>query len=91
VVKAYNKYKDKNFTILSVSLDEDKNRWLRAIKQDGLTWTHVSDLHGWSNEVAVQYNIRSIPSNFLVDPQGRIVARNLRGGALEAKLNEILK
>jgi peroxiredoxin len=91
VVKAYNKYKDKNFTILSVSLDEDKNRWLHAIKQDGLTWTHVSDLHGWSNEVAVQYNIRSIPSNFLVDPQGRIIARNLRGPALEDKLDEILK
>lgn len=91
VVKAFNKYKDKNFTILSVSLDEDKNRWVRAISQDGLAWTHVSDLQGWNNGVAVQYGIRSIPSNFLVDPQGRIVARNLRGGALDAKLNEILK
>lgn len=91
VVKAFNKYKGKNFTILSISLDDDKNRWLHAIKQDGLNWTHVSDLHGWSNEVAVQYGIRSIPSNFLVDPQGRIIARNLRGSALEDKLGEILK
>lgn len=91
VVKAFNKFKNKNFTILSVSLDEDKTRWLRAINQDGLSWTHVSDLQGWNNGVAVQYGIRSIPANFLVDPQGRIVARNLRGVALEAKLNEILK
>jgi peroxiredoxin len=91
VVKAFNKFKSKNFTILSVSLDEDKTRWVRAINQDGLSWTHVSDLQGWNNGVAVQYGIRSIPSNFLVDPQGRIVARNLRGEALEAKLNEILK
>jgi peroxiredoxin len=91
VVKAFNKFKSKNFTILSVSLDDDKARWTRAINQDGLAWTHVSDLHGWSNEVAVQYNIRSIPANFLVDPQGRIIARNLRGEALEAKLSEILK
>jgi len=91
VVKVFNKYKSKNFTVLGVSLDEDKSRWTRAINQDGLSWTHVSDLQGWNNGVAVQYGIRSIPSNFLVDPQGRIVARNLRGGALEAKLNEILK
>lgn len=91
VVNAFNKFKNKNFTILSVSLDQDKTRWVRAINQDGLAWTHVSDLQGWNNGVAVQYGIRSIPANFLVDPQGRIVARNLRGVALEAKLNEILK
>ncbi|WP_291909680.1 TlpA disulfide reductase family protein [Chitinophaga sp. CB10] len=90
VVKAYNKYKDKNFTILGVSLDQDKDRWLRAITQDGLAWTQVSDLKGWGNEVAVQYGIQSIPSNFLIDPTGKIIARNLRGEALEAKLAELL-
>ncbi|RAJ87645.1 peroxiredoxin [Chitinophaga dinghuensis] len=91
VVKAYNKYKDKNFTILGVSLDENKDRWLGAITQDGLAWTQVSDLKGWGNEVAVQYGIQSIPSNFLVDPNGKIIARNLRGEALEAKLAELLQ
>jgi peroxiredoxin len=91
VVKAYNKFKSKNFTILGVSLDSDKSRWVRAIDQDGLAWTHVSDLQGWGNEVAQQYGIRSIPANMLIDPDGRIVARNLRGEALEAKLNELLK
>ncbi|GAA0540968.1 TlpA disulfide reductase family protein [Chitinophaga japonensis] len=91
VVKAYNKFKNRNFTILGVSLDQDKTRWVRAISQDGLAWTHVSDLQGWNNEVAVQYGIRSIPANFLIDPQGRIIARNLRGEDLEAKLEEILK
>ncbi|KAA2241773.1 AhpC/TSA family protein [Chitinophaga agrisoli] len=91
VVKAFNRFKSKNFTILSVSLDNDKSRWLQAINHDGLSWTHVSDLHGWGNEVAVQYGIQSIPANFLVDPQGRIIARNLRGPELEARLGEILK
>jgi peroxiredoxin len=91
VVKAYNKYKDKNFTILGVSLDDNRDRWLRAINQDGLHWTQVSDLRGWGNEVAVQYGIQSIPSNFLVSPEGKIIARNLRGEDLEAKLQELLK
>ncbi|HVI47568.1 MAG TPA: TlpA disulfide reductase family protein [Chitinophaga sp.] len=91
VVKAYNKYKGKNFTILGVSLDEDRDRWLRAINQDGLTWTQVSDLRGWGNEVAQQYGVQSIPTNFLVDPDGRIIARNLRGEQLEAKLEQVLK
>ncbi|MBO9727726.1 MAG: AhpC/TSA family protein [Chitinophaga sp.] len=91
VVKAYNKYKDKNFTILGVSLDDNRDRWLRAISQDNLHWTQVSDLRGWGNEVAVQYGIQSIPSNFLVSPDGKIIARNLRGEELEAKLEEVLK
>lgn len=90
VVKAYNKFKSRNFTILGVSLDNDKTRWMRAINQDGLAWNHVSDLQGWGNEVAVQYGIRSIPANLLINPEGRIVARNLRGEALEAKLTELL-
>ncbi|MET3880706.1 AhpC/TSA family protein [Chitinophaga sp. OAE865] len=91
VVKAYNRFKDKNFTILGVSLDDNRERWLRAISQDGLAWTQVSDLRGWGNEVAVQYGVQSIPTNFLVDPAGKIIARNLRGEELEAKLEQLLK
>ncbi|WP_247654961.1 MULTISPECIES: TlpA disulfide reductase family protein [Chitinophaga] len=91
VVKAYNKYKSRNFTILGVSLDNDRDRWLRAVKQDGLAWTQVSDLKGWGNEVAVQYGIQSIPANMLIGPDGTILARNLRGEELEQKLQEVLK
>ncbi|WP_374165723.1 redoxin domain-containing protein [Arcticibacter sp. MXS-1] len=92
VVKAYNKYKDKNFTVLGVSLDRQngKDAWLKAIKDDGLTWTHVSDLKFWQNEVAVKYGIQSIPKNFLIDPQGKIIATDLRGEELDSKLAEIL-
>lgn len=92
VVLAYNKFKDKNFTILGVSLDREnqKEAWLKAIKDDGLTWTQVSDLKFWNNEVARLYNVRSIPQNFLVDPAGKIVAVNLRGAELERKLTEVL-
>lgn len=93
VVKAYNQYKDKNFTILGVSLDNGngKQNWLNAIKKDGLTWTHVSDLKGWDNAVSRLYGIRSVPQNVLLDPNGKIIAKNLRGKALEDKLAEILK
>jgi peroxiredoxin len=91
VVKAYNKFKDKNFTVLGVSLDSNKDRWLAAIKQDNLAWTQISDLKGWGNEAAQLYNINAIPANLLIDPQGRIVGKNLRGAALEAKLDQILK
>ncbi|ASZ11434.1 MULTISPECIES: TlpA disulfide reductase family protein [Chitinophaga] len=91
VVKAYQQYKNKNFAILGVSLDNDKSRWLHAVEKDGLEWTQVSDLRGWGNEVAVQYGIQSIPANFLVDPDGKIIARNLRGSALEARLAQIFK
>lgn len=91
VVAAYNKYKDKNFTIFGVSLDEEKSRWVQAIKQDKLTWTQVSDLKGWSNAAAAMYGVRGIPQNFLLDPKGNIIAANLRGAALEQKLAEVLK
>jgi peroxiredoxin len=91
VVKAYNAYKDKNFTILGVSLDNSKEAWLKAIQDDGLVWNHVSDTKGWQNAVAALYNIRSIPQNLLLDPEGKIVAKNLRGEELSAKLKEILK
>jgi thiol-disulfide isomerase/thioredoxin len=91
VVAAYNKFKDKNFTILGVSLDGDKDRWLQAIKSDGLTWTHVSDLKKWESVAARDYGIESIPANFLVDKDGKIIARDLRGTELEARLAEVLK
>lgn len=91
VVEAFNRYKDKNFTVLGVSLDRGKPEWLEAIKADGLAWTHVSDLKFWSNAVAQQFNIGSIPQNFLIDPQGKIVGKNLRGSALEMKLAKLLK
>lgn len=92
VVVAFNKYKDRKFTVLGVSLDRPDGRdaWMKAIKKDNLTWTHVSDLKYWENAVVKQYGIRSVPSNLLIDPQGKIVAKNLRGEALEKKLAEIL-
>lgn len=94
VVAAYNKYKDKGFTILGVSLDNPgkKDAWLKAIEDDNLgQWTNVSELKGWKSEVVGLYNIEGIPQNFLLDKEGRIVAAGLRGEALEAKLEELLK
>lgn len=93
VVKAFNKFKDHGFHILSVSLDRPgaKDKWLKAIHDDHLEWTHVSDLKFWDNEVAKEYGIQAIPQNLLIDPDGKIVAKNLRGDELEEKLGEILK
>jgi peroxiredoxin len=91
VVAAYRMYKDKNFTILGVSLDNDKDKWLKAIAQDKLNWTHISDLKGWESIAARDYSISSIPSNFLIDPSGKIIARDLRGPDLENMLQEVLK
>lgn len=91
VVTAYNQYKNKNFTVLGVSLDRDRNKWLEAIKADDLTWTHVSDLKFWQNAVAQLYRIGSIPANMLIDPNGKIIARDLRGEALQAQLKQLLK
>jgi peroxiredoxin len=91
VVSAYNKFKDKNFTVLGVSLDKARQAWVDAIKMDNLTWGHVSDLKGWQNAVAQQYQIYSIPQNFLLDPAGKVIAKNLRGPALDQKLATILK
>jgi peroxiredoxin len=90
VVAAFNKFRDKNFTIVSVSLDRSRESWLQAIREDNLSWTQVSDLKFWSNEVAVKYRIQSIPQNFLIGPDGKIVGKNLRGPALESKLCELL-
>ncbi len=91
VVSAYQKFKDKNFTVLGVSLDKAKQAWLDAIKMDNLSWTHVSDLQGWNNAVSRQFNIFSIPQNFLINPQGKIVAKNLRGEFLDQTLSKILQ
>ncbi len=90
VVKVYNKYKDKGFDILSVSLDNNKDRWLNAIKADGLEWNHVSDLKGWKSVVTPQYKVTGIPKTYLLDKNGIIIAKDLRGPALERKLAEVL-
>jgi peroxiredoxin len=89
VVRMYNKYKDQGFEILGVSLDRKKDAWLKAIEKDGLTWKHVSDLRGWKNAAAQAYSVSSIPHTVLLDRDGKIIARNLRGPMLEAKLEEI--
>jgi thiol-disulfide isomerase/thioredoxin len=91
VVQMYNKYKDKGFDILGVSLDSNRDKWLDAIAKDGLIWRHVSDLKGWSNAVAQQYGVNSIPHTILLDREGKIIARGLRGPALEQKLAEIFR
>ncbi|QEH42867.1 TlpA disulfide reductase family protein [Chitinophaga sp. XS-30] len=92
LLKAYNKYKEKNFTILGVSLDDEDGRraWLGAVKQDRMPWTQVSDLEGFKSKAAVMYGVTAIPTNFLIDPSGKIIARNLRGEELEKKLGEII-
>ena len=89
VVMAYNKFKDKGFDILGVSLDNNKDKWLKAVEKDKLTWTHVSDLQGWDNSVAMLFGVRSIPTNLLIDREGKIIAKNLRGIDLENKLKEV--
>lgn len=93
VVKAYNAFKDKNFTVLGVSLDGERQKeaWLKAIKDDGLVWEQVSDLKAWDSAAAKLYMVRAIPQNFLLGPDGKIVAKNLRGEELQSRLNEILK
>ncbi|MBE7172331.1 MAG: TlpA family protein disulfide reductase [Williamsia sp.] len=91
VVKAYQAFKDKNFTILGVSLDKEKDSWVKAIKDDGLSWNHVSDLKYWNSKAVEIYNFEGIPYNVLVDPQGKVVAENLRGFDLENKLQGLLK
>lgn len=92
VVKAFNKYNSKGFSVLGVSLDRPgaKDAWLKAIHDDNLTWTHVSDLQFWNNEAAKLYGIQSIPQNFLLDPTGKIIGKNLRGEDLDRKLEEVL-
>ena len=92
VVESFKKFNKKNYTVLGVSLDRpgQKEKWVNAIHEDNLTWTHISDLQFWNNSAALLYKVKGIPQNFLIDPQGKIVAKNLRGPALDAKLCELL-
>jgi peroxiredoxin len=91
VVAAYNQFKNKNFTVLGVSLDKDKAQWLKAIQDDGLAWQHISDLKYWSSAAVGLYGFNGIPYNVLVDPQGKIIAVGLRGEELVRKLGEVVK
>lgn len=91
VVAAYHQFKDTNFAILGVSLDDNKQAWLKAIHNDGLAWNQVSDLKGWNSEAAALYGVQSIPYNFLIDPNGNIVAENIRGKQLFDALKKVLK
>lgn len=89
VVRVYNKYKSKGFEILGVSLDRARDPWLKAIKDDGLEWPHISDLGFWNSKAAQDYGVKSIPYTVLVDKEGKVIAERLRGTSLEAKLAEI--
>lgn len=91
VVAAYNQFKNKNFTILGVSLDQKKEDWLQAIQADQLTWTHISDLAFWKSKAVDIFKFNGIPYNVLIDPQGNVIAESLRGEALARKLGEVLK
>lgn len=90
VLEAYNRYKSKNFTVIGVSLDDNKANWQKAIQEDQMPWTQVSDLKGFKNEIGLYYGIMSIPTTFLIDPDGKIIAKNLRGESLLEKLAELL-
>jgi len=90
VVAAYEKYKKKNFTVLGVSLDDNKSNWLEAIKEDKLNWQHISDLKKWESIVVGAYQIEGIPFNALIDPSGKIIATELRGKALQDTLASVL-
>lgn len=90
VVAAFKKFGSKGFTVFGVSLDTDKGKWIEAIAKDGLTWPHVSDLIGWDNAAAKQYGVMSIPANYLIDKEGKIIASGLRGDDLVKKLEEVL-
>lgn len=91
VVKAYKRFKDRGFEVFGVSLDRNKEDWLKAIAEDGLTWTHVSDLKYFESQAAKDYNINAIPFSILLDKSGKIIAKNLRGAALEKKLEEVVR
>ncbi|TKC64068.1 AhpC/TSA family protein [Pedobacter hiemivivus] len=89
VLKAYNAYKDKGFTVVGISLDDKAANWKKAIRDDKMPWTQLSDLKGWKNEISTSYGIQAIPSNLLIDPSGKIIAKDLRGEMLENKLREL--
>ncbi|MBV7531397.1 TlpA disulfide reductase family protein [Chitinophaga sp. sic0106] len=91
VVKAYQRFHDQGFEIIGVSLDTDKAAWMKAVAKDGLTWTHISDLKGWKSSPVLEFGISSVPTSFIVDKNGKVIAKDLRGEELEAKLAEIFK
>jgi len=91
LVRLYNEYNTKGFDIFGVSLDRNRKEWLDAIEADGLVWTNVSDVTGWENSIAKMYGVQSIPASLLISPEGKIIAKNLRGEELEQKLAELLK
>ncbi|NML23335.1 AhpC/TSA family protein [Pseudoflavitalea sp. G-6-1-2] len=91
VLKAYNRMKGKNFEIVGVSLDDKLANWKKAIADDGLPWIHVSDLKGWKNDVAIEYGVKAVPQNLLIDPNGVIIAKDLRGEELAQKLESLIK
>lgn len=91
VVKAFNEYKDKDFTIIGISLDKDKSKWMKAIADDNLTWTHLSDLKYWDSEIPALYGVRGIPANVLLGPDGVILAKNITGEDLHKTLQEVIK
>ena len=88
IVAQFNAFKDKGFTVLGVSLDDDKNAWIKAIESDFLKWDHVSDLKRWDSEVAALYKVQGIPASFMLDPAGKIVGKNLRGPELQKFLSK---
>ena len=91
IVKQYEKFKSKNFMILGVSLDDDRAAWIKAIKDDQLNWPHLSELKRWDGKVTLQYKVEGIPASFILDPEGKIIAKNLRGVELEQFLGKTLK
>ncbi|AWW32607.1 cytochrome C biogenesis protein [Echinicola strongylocentroti] len=91
VVRLYNEYKEEGFEVFGVSLDRSKDAWVKAIEEDNLTWTHVSDLKYFNSEAAATYKINAIPATYMIDPEGKIIAKDLRGPSLENKLKEIFK
>jgi peroxiredoxin len=91
VVQAYRQFHDKGFEIVGVSLDTKKEAWMKAIDKDGLTWNHVSDLKGWESDIVKEYGIKVVPTSFLLDKEGKVIAQNLREEALQKKLNEVIK
>jgi len=91
LVKTYARFKEKGFAILGVSVDDDKNQWLSAIKYDQLSWQNVSDIRGTKNKAVLLYGVNRFPTNFLIDSNGIVIAKDLRGKQLDDKLNELLK
>jgi peroxiredoxin len=91
IVKQFERFKNKNFTVLGISLDDDRAAWLKAIKDDQLNWPHLSELKRWDGKVTLQYKVEGIPASFILDPEGKIIAKNLRGVELEQFLEKTLK